>query len=75
MPNISKGKGNQAMKFGQLIEYNKRNTFVTKLHTKCGGKTIPRPFFKKSKLSNLWINSLKVLHLFLLYANLRAIEI
>ena len=25
-PNISQSKGNQKMKYGQLIEYNKRNT-------------------------------------------------
>ena len=24
------------MKFGQLIEYNMRNIFIEKLHTKCG---------------------------------------
>ena len=34
LPNISKSKGNQTTKFGQLIEYNKRNTFLRKL----GGK-------------------------------------
>ena len=38
------------MKFGQLIEYNMRNTFVEKSYTKYGGETIPRPFSKKSKL-------------------------
>ena len=38
------------MKFGQLIEYNMKNTFVEKSYTKCGGETIPRPFSKKSKL-------------------------
>ena len=27
LPNISKGKGNQAMKFGLLIEYNMRKYF------------------------------------------------
>ena len=31
LPNISLNKGKQAMKFGQLIEYNKRNTFLQKL--------------------------------------------
>ena len=31
LPNISQNKGKQAMKFGQLIEYNKRNTFLQKL--------------------------------------------
>ena len=39
------------MKFGQLIEFNKRNIFLEKLYRKCGGETIPRPFSKKSKLS------------------------
>ena len=31
--NISQSKGNQAMKFGQLTEYNKINIFLQKL---CG---------------------------------------
>ena len=35
LPNISQTKDNQIMKFGQLIEYNKRNIFVKKL---CGKK-------------------------------------
>ena len=30
-PNISQSKGNQTMKFDQLIEYNKRNMFLQKL--------------------------------------------
>ena len=47
--NISKSKGNQAMKFGQLIEYNMRNIFYEKSYTKCGRETIPKPFSKKSK--------------------------
>ena len=38
------------MKFGQLIEYN-RKIFVENLYTKCGGETIPGPFLEKSKLS------------------------
>ena len=48
--NISRSKGNQTIKFGQLIEYNMGNIFVEKLYTKCGGETIPRPFSKKSIL-------------------------
>ena len=31
LPDISQSKGNQTMKFGQLIEYNKRNIFLQKL--------------------------------------------
>ena len=42
-PNISRSKGNQTMKFSQLIEYN-RNVFLENSYTKCGGETIPRPF-------------------------------
>ena len=30
LPNISQSKGNQKMKFGQLIEYNKRNILLQK---------------------------------------------
>ena len=77
LPNISRSKGNQAMKFGQLIEYNMRNIFVEKSYTKCSRKTIPRPpLSKKSKLRispdqyGKFLNSL-----FLLYANVRAIKI
>ena len=51
LSNILRGKGNQAMKLGQLIEYNMRNIFLEKSYTKCRRKTIPRPFSKKSKLS------------------------
>ena len=49
--NISRSEGNQTMKFVQLIEYDIRNIFLEKAHTKCGGKTIPRRFSKKLKLS------------------------
>ena len=59
LTNISRSKANQAIKFGQSTKYNLRNIFLEKSYTTCGGKTIPRPFLKKSKLSNLWINILK----------------
>ena len=39
------------MLFGQLLEYNMRNTFVEKSYTKGGGKTFPRSFFQKLELS------------------------
>ena len=42
-----KKKGNQTMKFGQLLEYNMRNIFLKKSDTKCGGETITKPFPKK----------------------------
>ena len=51
LPNISRSKDNQTMKFCQLIEYNMRNIFVEKSYTRCGGETISRPFSTKSKLS------------------------
>ena len=50
-PNILQNNGNQTMAFGQLIEYNMRNTFLEKSYTKCGGEIIPRPFSENSKLS------------------------
>ena len=51
LPNISRSKGKQKMKFGQLIEYHMSNNFLEKSYTKCGGETILSPFSKKSKLS------------------------
>ena len=44
LPNISRSKGNQTMKFGQLIEYNMRNIFLEKSYTKCSGEPGLRPF-------------------------------
>ena len=51
LSNISKVKGNRTMKFGRLIEYNMRNTFLEKSCTKCGGGASPRSFYKKMKLN------------------------
>ena len=51
LPNISRSKGNKAIKFGQLIEYNMKNIFLEKLCTKYGGQTSPRLFPGKLKLS------------------------
>ena len=56
------------MKFGQLIEYNMRNIFLEKSYTKCGGKIIPGPFSKESKLSISLDQQTDILYsLFLLY--------
>ena len=41
LPNISRSKGNQTIKSGQLIECNMRNIFLEKSYTKCGGETSP----------------------------------
>ena len=35
LPNISRSKGNQTMKFGQLTERSMRNNFLEKSYTKC----------------------------------------
>ena len=64
------------MKFGQLIEYNLRKIFLEESYTKCGGETIPRSFFEKSKLSISLDQYSKGLYiLLLLFAKLRTIEI
>ena len=59
------------MEFGQLIEYNLRNIFLEESYTNCGGKTIPWPFFKKSKLSISLDQYSKVLYILFLFAQLR----
>ena len=51
LSDISRSKGNQTIKFSQLIEYNIKNIFLEKSSTKCGGVTSPRPFFKISKMN------------------------
>ena len=64
------------MKFGQLIEYDMRNTFLKKSYGKCTGETIPRSFSKKPKLSIFLGQEPKFLNcLFSQYTKFRAIEI
>ena len=48
--NISQIKGNQTMKFGQLIEYPKRNIFKKNYAKNEAGKLVPDRFlfFKKA---------------------------
>ena len=51
LPNISRSKGNQAMKFGQVIGYNKINIFHAKNHAKSEtGRLVPDIFFLKKVL-------------------------
>ena len=45
LSNISRSKGKLTMKFGQLIEYNKRNIFLQKLHRKWARETSSKSFF------------------------------
>ena len=53
LPNISQSKGNQTMKFGQLMEYNKRNIFLQKLCRKRGKETSFKHLFIFKKNLNL----------------------
>ena len=43
MPDISRSKDNQTMKFALLIECNMRKIFLEKSCSKSGGETSPRP--------------------------------
>ena len=62
--NISRIKGNQTIKFGQLIEHPKRNIFLWKLYRKLGKETCSRPLFVflksfilgKSQCSAAWFH-------------------
>ena len=47
LSNISRNRGNQTMKFGQLIEDNVRNTFLQKSCRKLGKETGLIPLFEK----------------------------
>ena len=47
LPNISRSKGNQTIKFAQLIECKMRNIFLEKSYAKCGAETSPRLFSEK----------------------------
>ena len=76
MPNISRTKGYQTMKFGELIEYNMRNIVLEKPYAKYGGETSPRPISGKLKLS-ISLDQLSNVScsFFLLSLKLKAIEI
>ena len=59
-PNISRSKGNQTMKFGQLLKYNARKNIFVKNHTEIeAGKLIPDLLFmclKKASGQHLSFN-------------------
>ena len=44
LPSISQSKGSQTMKFGQLIEYNKRNIILQKYAENEAKRLVPDPF-------------------------------
>ena len=47
LSNISRSRGNQTMKFGQLIDYDMREIFFLKNHTQnVVEKLVPDPFLK-----------------------------
>ena len=50
LPNISRSKHNQTMKFGQLIQYKKRNIFLQKSCKNETGRLVPDLFlfFRKA---------------------------
>ena len=52
-PNISRSKGNQTTKLGQLIEYNKRNTFLKNYAANEAGETSSKPLFIFLKKPNM----------------------
>ena len=57
LPNISRNKSNQTIKFGQLIEYN-RDMFLLKNNAQnVVEKFVPDPFFKNWNWVYLWIKS------------------
>ena len=49
LPNISRGKDNEGMKFDQQIEHNMKSTFLKKYYTGRGVETSPRPISKKKQ--------------------------
>ena len=51
LPNISQSKGNQTMKFGQLIQYNKRNIFFKNYAENEEGRLVPDLFLFFEKVS------------------------
>ena len=59
LPNISRCKDNQTIKFDQLITYKTRYNFLKKSYTKCGGKLFPDSFLENENWVYLWINSVK----------------
>ena len=46
LPNISRSKNNQTMKFGQLIECNMKNVFFEKHAQNVVEKLVPDPFLE-----------------------------
>ena len=72
LPSISRNKGIQTLKRGQLVEYNIKNIFLGKLYTTCCGENSIRSFSEKLKLRISLNKQSKVLYsLLLLYVKSR----
>ena len=56
LPNTSKSKSNQTMKFGQSIEYNVKNIFLQKLSRKWGKRASSKPLLDFQKMF-IWMKS------------------
>ena len=52
LPNASRRKGKQTMKFGHFTEYNRRNIFIEKSYSKCG-EASPWPFSQKINIEHI----------------------
>ena len=61
MPNISRIKGKKTLKFGQVIEQNKRNIFLENHAENEAGGLVPDPFFFFNKaLNDIKANGLRL---------------
>ena len=69
LPCISWSQGNQAIKFGQLIEYIMRNIFLKNYINNAGGEASPTPFqkIKIEHIISLDYQSVMLHSVFLLY--------
>ena len=54
LPNISQSKGNQTMKFGQLIEYKGEIFFFKNYAENEAGRLVPGLFLFSKKLNMRW---------------------
>ena len=50
LPNISRSKGNQTLKYGQVKEYNKKNIFLDTHAKNEAGRLVPDLLFVKKAL-------------------------
>ena len=67
LPDSSWSKRNKTLKFGQLTEYDLRSIFFEKRAQNMIEKLVPELFLKNQIQLYLWVNSLEVHAVFLLY--------